>query len=99
MRPYFLVEVLDDLFAGLGVEIHVDIGCHLPLFREEALKDQPVLDGVDGRDFEQISHQRIGRRAAALAANAPLAGEAHNIPDDQEIIGQPEAVDDVQFVR
>ena len=86
--PVFLVEVLYDFLAGFGIEVHVDIGRHLPLFGEEALEDQPMLDGVDRRDLEQISHHRIGGRAAPLTADAILVGEAHDIPDDQEIIRQ-----------
>ena len=57
VRPsVFLVEVLNDLLARLGVEVHINIGRHLPLFRQEALEYQPVLDRVDRRDLEQISH-------------------------------------------
>ena len=54
--PVFVVEVLDDFFAGFGVEIHVDIGRHLPLFGEKTLEDEAVFDRVDGRDLEQVGH-------------------------------------------
>ena len=31
--PVFLIEILNDLFAGFGIKVHIDIGGHLPLGR------------------------------------------------------------------
>ena len=49
-------------------------------------------------DAQQIGHQGVGGRAPPLAANAPLAGKADDIPDDEKIAGQPHPLDDGQFV-
>ena len=96
--PVALVHVLDDLFAAVGLEVDVDVRRAPPLRREEALEDQVVGQRVDGRDAEQVGHQRIGRRAASLAQDALLAGEAHDVPHDQEVVGQPGLRDDLQLV-
>ena len=97
-RAVALVHILDHLFAPRRIKIDVDIGHHLPLAGEEALKDEIVGDGIDGADVKQVSDQRIGRRSPPLAANPFLPREAHDIPDDQEIIGQARRFDDPQFM-
>ncbi len=101
-RAVPLVDVLDDLFPPRGVEIDVDVGREAgvglqPLFGEKAFEDQVVGQGVDGADVQQVGDQRVGGRAAPLAADAVLAREAHDVPDDEEVVGQPGAGDNVQL--
>ena len=86
-----LVDVFHHLVAPFGVEVDVDVGHGVRLVAEEALEEQVMAQRIDRRDLQQIGHQRIGGRAAPLAADALLPGEAHDIPDDQEVIAQPGA--------
>ena len=93
------VDVLDHLLATLGLEVDVDVGRGGPFGREKALEDQVVGQRVDGGDAQQEGHQRVGGRAAALAADALPARKAHDVPDDQEVVGQPQLPDHRQLVR
>jgi hypothetical protein len=91
-----LVDVLNDLFAPLVLEIDVDVGRLLALLRDEALEQQVDLDGIDRGDAEAVAHGGIGRRAAALAEDGLVAraGEAHDVVDGEEIGGVTELVDE-----
>jgi len=44
------------------------------------------------------SRQGVGRRASPLAADAILAGKAHDVPDDEEVVGQAGPLDHAQLV-
>ena len=93
-----LIDVLDDLLAAQGVEVDVDIGQAGALLGKKTLEDQIVRQRVDRGDLQQVGHQRVGGRAAALAADALRAGKTHDVPDDQEVVGQPQLADHGQLV-
>ena len=83
-----LVDVRDHLVAAVGGEVEVDVGRRVGAIAEETLEQQVVRQRIDRRDAQQVGHQRVGRRAAALAADAAVARElAHDVPDDQEVVG------------
>ena len=93
-----LVHVLDYAFALFAAgQIEIDIGPFAALFGEEAFEQQIHADRVHGGDFERITDRAVGGRAAALRQNAARLGEAHDVPDDQEIAGQLELFDQRQF--
>ncbi len=46
---------------------------------------------------ERVANSAIGSRAAALHQNILLAAKSHDIPDDQEVAGQIEFLDQRQF--
>ena len=79
------VKILDDLLAPLVLEVHVDVGRLVALARNEALDQHDAQRGVDLGDAERPAHRRIGSRSAALAEDAALAGEAHDVVDGEEI--------------
>ena len=64
---------------------------------EEALEEEVVLDGIDAGDAEHVGDYRVGGRAAALAGHAMLACEAHEIPVDEEELGQSCLLDHLQL--
>ncbi len=68
------------------------------LLAQEALEEQVVAQRVHRGDAQQVGHQRVGRRAPPLAADALLAGKADNVPDDEKVAGQPQPLDDGQLV-
>ena len=62
-----LVEILDDLFAALMLEIDVDVGRLAALGRDEALEQHIDAGRIDGGDAKAEAHRAVGGRAAALA--------------------------------
>ncbi len=48
-------------------EVDIDVGCARHLLVQEAFEEEVVLDGVDPRDAEHVSDDRVRRRAASLA--------------------------------
>ena len=92
------VEVLDDFFAARGVEVDVNVGDVGAFGGEETLEDEGVGVGVDGRDTEQIGDEGVGGGAAPLTADALRAGVAHDVPDDEEVVGQAGGGDDAEFI-
>ncbi len=67
-------------------------------FVDESLEEQVVPDRVDSSDAEHVGHDRIGRAAPTLCRDSALAGEPHDVPADQEELGQAGLLDDVQLV-
>ncbi len=93
-----LIDILDHLLAAQGVEVDVDVGQAGALLGEKTLENQIVRQRVDRGDLQQVGHQRVGGRAAALATDTLRAGKAHDVPDDQEVVGQPKPADHGQLV-
>ncbi len=85
LAAIFLVDILDDLLPALMLEIDVNIGGFVALFRDEPLEQEVDLVGVHGSHAQAIADGRVGRRASPLAEDAPGAGEADQVPDGQEI--------------
>jgi len=57
-----------------------------------------VADRVDSSDAKDIGHDRVGGASPALGRDPPIAGEAHQVPADQEEFGQAGPFDDVELV-
>ena len=94
-----LVDVLDDLLAPRRGEVDVDVGIGRAALVDEALEEQLVADGVDAGDAQGVGHDGVAGAAAALGRDAALAAEAHQVPADEEELGQAGALDDLQLVR
>ncbi len=56
------IDPLDDLFATVGVEVHVDVGLLVAQARQEPFERELVEDRVDRRDVEQVADRAVGRR-------------------------------------
>ncbi len=93
-----LVDVLDDALALVaGGEVDIDIGPFAALFGEEAFEEEVHADGVDGGDAERVADGAVGGGAAALDEDALLAAEANDVPDDEEVAGESELLDEFEF--
>ena len=79
------VDVLDDFLAPLVLEVDVDVGRLVALLRDEALEQHAHARRVDLGDAERIADGRVGRRAAALAEDAPRARERDDVVDGEEV--------------
>ena len=93
----FLVDVLQHLLAVVSGEIDVDVGRALVILMEESLEEQVVRDGIHARDAEQVGDDRVRCAAASLARDAALAGESHDVPGDQEELGEMRLLDDIEL--
>ena len=95
----FRVNILDHLLAPLMLEINVDIGRLLALFRDEAVEQELMLGRINAGDLKAVTHRRIGRRAASLAQDGWIdaAGEIDDILDGEEIARKVELCDQGQL--
>ena len=98
LRAVAVVDVLDHLLAARRCEVDVDVGIGGATLVDEAFEEQLVADGVHAGDAERVGHDGVAGAAAALGGDAALAGEAHEVPADEEELGQAGALDDLQLV-
>ena len=94
----FLIDILDDFFPALMLEIDIDIGGLVTLPGNKPLKQQIAARRINLGDAQAIAHCGIGCRAASLAKNAARAGMPYDIEYRQEIGLIVELRDQVQFV-
>ena len=96
--PYLLPDVGDDLLAAFLAEVDVDVRRLAAVGIEEALEQQVVLQRIDVAELEDVADQGAAGRAAGAGRDAVLQGEAHEVPDDEEIAGEAHPADDAQLV-
>ncbi len=93
-----LVDMLDDFFALVAAgQVEIDVGPLAAFFRKKTLEEQLHADGVDRGDPERVADGAVGGRSAPLHENVLLAAEADEIPDDEEVSGEFEFFDELQF--
>ena len=56
-------------------------------------------DRLDPADPEGVRHDRAGRTAPALGRDPLLLGEAHEVPADEEELGEAGSLDDAELMR
>ena len=96
----FLVDVLDHLLAAIAArQIEIDVGPLAALFRQEALEQQIHPDRIDRGDPEAVADGAVGRRAAPLHEDVVLPAEIDDVPDDQEVAGELELLDEIELAR
>ena len=95
-----LVDVLDDPLAPIAArQIEIDVGPLAALLRQEALEQQIHPDRIDRRDAEAVADGAVGRRAAPLHEDVVLPAEVDDVPDDQEVAGELELLDEIELAR
>ena len=82
IAPIFLANVFDDIGATVVREVNVDIGRVDAFGIEKALEQQAVADGIDVRDFEQISDDGTGGGTPGHASDPFAAAELNKVSDD-----------------
>ena len=93
--PVFVRDVGDHLFAAAMAEVDVEVGHRNSLRVEEALEEEPVLQGVDVRDLEAVGDERPRARAApGTHRDAILLGVVDEVPHDEEVAGEAHGGDD-----
>ena len=91
------VDVLDHLLAALVLEVDVDVGGLVAGLGHEALEDHRDRVGRDFGHAQCVADGGVGGRAAALAEDAAVAGEADDVVDGQEIGRVAELADQGEF--
>ncbi len=93
-----LVDVLDDALAALAArQVEIDVRPLAALLREEALEQQVHRDRIDGGDAEAVADGAVGGRAAPLHQDVLLPAVVDDVPDDQEVAGEIELLDQVEL--
>ena len=94
----FLVDVLDDALAAIAArQIEIDVRPLAALLRQEPLEQQIHADRIDRGDAEAVADGAVGRRAAPLHEDVLLPAEIDDVPDDQEVAGEIELLDQIQL--
>ena len=81
----------------VALDVDVDVRRAVAFGRQEALEQQPQLDGVGGGDAEGVAHRRVGGRPPALAEDVRAPAELDEVPHDEEVAGEAELLDDRQL--
>ncbi len=94
----FLVDVLNHPLAPIAArQIEIDVGPLATLLGQEALEQQFHLDGIDRGDPEAVTDGAVGRRPTALHEDVLLAAVIDDVPDDQEVAGEIELLDEIEL--
>ena len=98
--PVFLVDVLDDLLAPIAArQIEIDVGPLAALLRQKPLEQQIHPDRIDRGDPEAVADGAVGRRPAPLHEDVVLPAEIDDVPDDEEVAGEIELLDEIELAR
>jgi hypothetical protein len=98
LSPITVVDVLQDVLAVAVGKVDVDVGRLGPFLAEEALEKELHLHRVDRGDAEAVADDGVGCGAAPLAEDPGAPCVADDVPDDEEVAGESEASDEVEFV-
>ncbi len=95
-----LVDVLDDALAPVAArQIEIDVRPLAALLGQEPLEQQVHPHRIHRRDAQAVADGAVGRRPAALHENPLLPAEIDDVPDDQEVAGERELLDQIQLAR
>ena len=94
----FLVHVLENFLPVPVGDVQVDVRRLVSRLGEEALEQQVQSYGIHGGDPEAVTDRRIGGGPSALHQNPPPVRESDDVPHDEEVVGQVQAIDDPEFV-
>ena len=94
----FLVDVLNHPLAPIAArQIEIDVGPLAALFGQEPLEQQVHADRIDGGDPEAVAHRAVGCRSAPLHQDVLLAAVVDDVPDDEEVAGEIELLDQIEL--
>ena len=92
-------HVFEHFPTPILAEIHIDIGRRDSFWIQKALEDQSVFQRIDIGNSENVSGQGAGSRTAPGAhRNSALFREVNEVPDNQEVTGEPCLLEYTQFV-
>src|SRR5215213_3817135 len=93
-----LVHILDRALTPVAArQVEIDVGPLAALLGEKALEEQVHADRIDGCDPEAVADGAVRRRPPALDEDVVLPAEIDDVPDNQEVAGEIELLDQVQL--
>ena len=92
-----LINVLDDFFASIMLDVEIDVRRLRPLLGDETFKQEVHLSWIDGRDAKAVTNHRIGRRAPSLAKDPFFAAKFHDLAHGQEVTWIIQRLDNLKF--
>ena len=92
------IKILQHFLATLMFEIHINIGCLVPLPTDKPFEQHVSTVGINSSNPQTVTNSRICRRAATLAKNATIASKLYQIPNCQKIRFILEFRDQLQFM-
>ena len=99
-RAQFAVSLIDILNRALALisawQIQINIRPLAALLGKKSLEKQIHAHRIHGGNAQRIADRAVGRRPASLHQNIFLAAEADNVPNDQEIAGEIELLDQLR---
>ena len=94
-----LGHVANDLAPTALVEVDVDVRHRHPFRVEEALEQQPVLEGIEFGDAEGVGHDGAGRRTSARPDPDTLGFRpVDEVGDDEEVAREAHLRDDASLL-
>ena len=100
MPAVLFVDVLDHALAAIAArQIDVDVRPLAALLRQEPFEEQIHADRIDRRDAEAVAHGAVGGRPAALHQDVLLPAVIDDVPDDEEVAGEIELLDEIELAR
>ena len=98
-RAVLVGYIANHLVASAHAEVDVDVGHRHALRVQEALEDDPVVDGVDPRDPHPEGYQAPCRRTATRTDRHAVAPRvADEVRNDQEVAGKAHLLDHRKLV-
>ncbi len=85
MSAIFAVNVLNNLFATLMLEVHINIGRFSPCAADEARKQGMAAGRINFSNAQAVAHGRVGGRASALAQNPLTARVTDDVMQSQKV--------------
>ncbi len=92
------INLLNDLFTTLVLEVHIDIGRILSLQGHEPLEEQVGTSRVDGGDAQHETDGAVGRAAASLAKDLLLPCDLDDLVDAQKVRRCFQLLDETQLL-
>src|SRR6185503_11748107 len=93
-------DMVDDVASTADAEVDVDVRHRDAAGVEKALEQEVVLERIDVRDLETVGNERTRRRATTGTDwNRVLPGVANEVPNDEEVTGEPHLLDHLDLAR
>src|SRR5260370_12837325 len=77
-------------YTTLFRSIQIDIRPAFAALVQESFEDEMIFNRINRRDPEAITHCAVSGAASSLDHDVVFATEIDDVPDDQEIAGEPE---------
>ena len=95
--PVLFVDVLDDFFTTIVLDVEIDVRGFGALDAQEAFEQQVHAHGIDRRDAQTKTHRAVGGATTALTQNVLLTAVLDDLVHRQEVASVVELADDLKL--